>query len=1341
MKKFLLLILLTLTSVLSFGQTEVDIWKKTKVGKIFSQRKFTFPKTFTSKSPSGKQITYQRVEHPVIKIETSSGLKWTRKPIVYKSTSDFGVITYDGRNWNGIHTEDGYNVSNLNKEKVTNVKMDGEKFSFGQSDVLLSPSKSKNKIGRSVQNNPIFYDPYIRINKTCGIYVEVANDLYKFWGSDTARVAQYVTTILTNVIALYDREGINVTLNKIFVWDTPDPYGNPFDNTQYLNQFTDNINKNIPTAPESHFKHLLHNKNLGGIAWINGESDGYVTTANLDPYYTCAVTGIGSNNVVNSSITYSWPVMCFTHEMGHNLGAKHTHWCGWKNESNQPIGRIDSCYRGESTDGPENCTPSTYTVVRSNSRGSIMSYCHLNGAISFTTGFGKLPRYSIKSNLNDAPEVPFDAPQVPIVTIDTGTQKTATSVLMTGNIVSDVGITIQERGFVWSNSQNIMPTLNLTTKITSGLGSGTFQSQITALSAGGRFWFRSYAKTVSGIYYSDTVRVQLRSTSVPSLTTNPVTLITNTTATTGGTYISLGNISITERGIVYSTSNQEPTINDTKIVTSPANNLNFTQNLTGLTPNTTYYVRAYARNSPNNLSYGNVITFQTLPNTSVAFGVPTAVANSSIQITASVGILSTGASGVISERGFYIGTTTNPETNISNKRVATLGQATTMALAIINLTPNTLYYIKGYATTQNGTFFSTEFTATTSRSSLVMDEVSGIEATKATFKYTIGPVTGIYTSSGVLVSTNSTPTRSNSQFFFQSTYVGQGQGTIVGQDLLPNTTYYARGVLPFTSGDVFSTNILQFQTTNVVGIPTVNTLGSPSKTKNSITIRGEVSSIGSSSIFSRGICYSTAPNPTINNSVITSGTGLGQYTITIPNLVSGTIYYIRAYATNKSGTSYGTEINVSTIGDVPTVVTNPIVDISLTTANGGGNVTNSGGKIVTSRGIIWSTSSNPTINLTTKTVDGSGNGQYTSAITGLNQDTKYYVRAYAITDNGVGYGQEVQFNTLPAPSVPNVITNIVTDITATTAISGGNVTYDGGSNIVRKGICWSTSPNPTINLQTKTIDGSGLGPYVSQISNLTLGLTYYVRAYATNSTGTNYGVQYNFTTSLGLPIVVTSPIVGITSTSASGGGNVTSVGNAPVTQKGVCWSTSQNPTIDNGTNLTVNGTGVGVYTSTILGLNYSTTYYVRAYATNSIGTSYGSQISFTTSNETGSSCQVSGLNASLNQNNQWEFRYNINPKCGNYSVNVCRYNFTNPSTQPPSNASPVSCGVRNGMSSYVPTTLETSTGFITRVMNPQPTASTKPGFGGCWYSIDVKCIASGCFGSNITKYFFYVNGQ
>lgn len=95
-----------------------------------------------------------------------------------------------------------------------------------------------------------------------------------------------------------------------------------------------------------------------------------------------------------------------------------------------------------------------------------------------------------------------------------------------------------------------------------------------------------------------------------------------------------------------------------------------------------------------------------------------------------------------------------------------------------------------------------------------------------------------------------------------------------------------------------------------------------------------------------------------------------------------------------------------------------------------------------------------------------------------------------------------------------------------------------------------------------------------------------------------------------IPLVTTSAVSNIAAFSATGGGNVTDDGGATVTERGVCWSTAQNPTVSD--NHTSDGTGVGTFTSNIAGLAAATTYYVRAYATNSAGTAYGSEISFTT---------------------------------------------------------------------------------------------------------------------------------
>jgi hypothetical protein len=211
------------------------------------------------------------------------------------------------------------------------------------------------------------------------------------------------------------------------------------------------------------------------------------------------------------------------------------------------------------------------------------------------------------------------------------------------------------------------------------------------------------------------------------------------------------------------------------------------------------------------------------------------------------------------------------------------------------------------------------------------------------------------------------------------------------------------------------------------------------------------------------------------------------------------------------------------------------------------------------------------------------------------------VRAYATNSLGTTYGSEVSFTTLTSTT-----TTAISAITDLSASSGGNVTSTGGAAVTACGICWSTSTNPTTadNISTAA---AGTGAFTSAITGLASGTSYYVRAYTTSSSGTSYGNEVTFTT---LPSVTTTAVSAITGTTASSGGTATSTGGAAVTARGVCWSTTSSPTTAN--SKTTDATGTGAFTSAITGLVNGTTYYVRAYATNSVGTIYGSQVSFTT---------------------------------------------------------------------------------------------------------------------------------
>ena len=392
-----------------------------------------------------------------------------------------------------------------------------------------------------------------------------------------------------------------------------------------------------------------------------------------------------------------------------------------------------------------------------------------------------------------------------------------------------------------------------------------------------------------------------------------------------------------------------------------------------------------------------------------------------------------------------------------------------------------------------------------------------------------------------------------------------------------------------------------------VFLPNISTLPVSDITEYSAFCGGQISSTGGAAITERGVCWSTSPNPTVSDNHITDNSGLNTFTCSLDSLAYSTTYYIRAYAINAAGTAYGEQHSFTTLAPSITVSTTSVSDITCVSANCRGNVTAGNPFAVSSRGVCWSTSANPTL-ADGHTVDGSDMGGFTSSITGLQPNTTYHVRAYAIYYNAdTVYGEQLNFVT--PTDLPMVTTATLSDILYTTATCGGEVTYEGCTPVTDRGVCWSISPNPTTN-DSHTVDSSGMDSFTSSITGLQPDTRYYIRAYATNSAGTVYGTQRFFNTLVPIPEVSTNPVSDISYTTATCGGNVTSEGMTPVTVRGVCWSTSTNPTIND--SLTVDSSGAGSFTSLIIGLQPNTHYYVRAYATNNSGTVYGTQQSFST---------------------------------------------------------------------------------------------------------------------------------
>lgn len=344
--------------------------------------------------------------------------------------------------------------------------------------------------------------------------------------------------------------------------------------------------------------------------------------------------------------------------------------------------------------------------------------------------------------------------------------------------------------------------------------------------------------------------------------------------------------------------------------------------------------------------------------------------------------------------------------------------------------------------------------------------------------------------------------------------------------------------------------------------------------------------------------------------------------------------------TNQQEYTQGTDPLVSALA----VVEPTSADVTISSATLGATVVNDpltdnnplfGSTVqIYERGVVYSPSSSNAAPV----IDGPGVlrvvssppqlGTFTVAVTGLSPGIPYSYRGYVITSAGTYYSTPVSsFTTLTQPPVtlPSVSSPTSSAVASISATLGGDVTSDGGSPITERGVVYSR----TVSNDNPFIGGSGVtkvagigttGVFTVNITGLVANTTYSFRAYAINSVGTSHTLTIGSFTTAPAPTapVITSPTyANITSSSAILGGNVTSSGSSAVFQRGVVFSlTSANP------NPMIGGTGVsaflattsgtGLFTVNVAGLSPGMSYSYKAFAINSVGTSYTSVATFTT---------------------------------------------------------------------------------------------------------------------------------
>lgn len=410
--------------------------------------------------------------------------------------------------------------------------------------------------------------------------------------------------------------------------------------------------------------------------------------------------------------------------------------------------------------------------------------------------------------------------------------------------------------------------------------------------------------------------------------------------------------------------------------------------------------------------------------------------------------------------------------------------------------------------------------------------------------------------------------------------------------------------------------------TNNFQVTKLNVLPTTDITSTSAILNGEIVEDGSPIYTERGFVYAETTQPTISaciQKIAAPFSDSKTFAATVSDLAEGKKYYVRAYAIQSGKEVYSAnEVSFTAEGSVlPKVTTKSITDISRSEgkAIAMGTITEVGDPAYSERGFVYNTTHNPIIQTATKTVvEGNGIGEFVATLSDLQLGNMYYVRAYAKNTVGVAYGEEqlLDFN----PILPVVVTNDVTGISEETksATFHATITNAGDPVYTERGFVYGKSPDPTTGGATKlVVAGSGTGTYYGDVHNLEVDCAYYVRAYVTYSSGTVYGENKVFSVKkMYPPTVTTTAVTNINETTATAGGEVTDDGGISVTERGVVFSTSQNPTVAD--SKVTSGSGTGAFTCNLTGLEEGKTYYVRAYAMNVVGIGYGEQVDFTVTN-------------------------------------------------------------------------------------------------------------------------------
>ena len=791
----------------------------------------------------------------------------------------------------------------------------------------------------------------------------------------------------------------------------------------------------------------------------------------------------------------------------------------------------------------------------------------------------------------------------PTVTSSAATSLAATSAVLNGNVTSDGGATVTDRGFVYKTSAGATISDNKTAV------SGTTGAYTLAptLSVNTQYYFKAYAINSVGTTLSSPELSFYTLANAPSAPTvgTPTTSSLNVAITSGD-----GNTSATEYAIQETTSTNYVQANGSLGVSAVWQTAAVwsTKTVTGLSASTSYTFKAKARNgATTETAFGSTATATT--NAPSAPSITSSAASSITTIAATLnGTVTSDNGATVTDKGFVYNTLTG--VTISDNKTG-VGSGTGVYSLTPTLSVNTHYYFKSYAINSVGTTLS----------SPVLSFYTLANAPSA-------PTVGTPTTSSLNVAiTSGDGNPSSTEYAIQETTSGnyvQASGTLsataVWQTAATWSTLTVTGLSSFTSytfkakarnGANTETSFSSTTTLSTIAVPTVTSSAATSLAAASATFNGNVTSDGGATISDRGFVYKTSTGVTITDNPTTVAGTTGAYTLS-PTLSVNSQYYFKAYAINSAGTTLSSEQNFYTLANAPSAptVNNATVntlDVAITAGDGNPSNTVYAIQETTSGNYVQADGS-----LSATAVWQASSSWSTKTVTGLSQGTAYTYKVKARN----GASTETAFSsttTATTTTTPSVTSSAATSLAATSAILNGNVTSDGGVTISDRGFVYKTSTGVTITDNPTTVAGT-TGAYTLTPA-FSVNTHYYFKAYAINTVGTVLSTpELNFYTLANTPSspTVNNPTVSTIDVAITNGD-----GNPGTTQYAIHEPVSGNYVQANGTLYTtvVWQTATTWGTITVTGLAPSTTYSFEVKAQNgaSTSTAFGSSANGTTS--------------------------------------------------------------------------------------------------------------------------------